>query len=126
MLPYRVLRFLRHEGIFISVLLSVALAGGGIAGTVVLLSRPQTEARPQIVERTVVVMATSAPARASTPTTAPVVVTPTAVPPTAVPAPTARPPQPTPTPIQAADMDATLKFGETWVGQGLSLTLLQL
>src|SRR3989344_6729555 len=131
-MTYSVVKFLRHWRIFIGVLFGVGLLSGfTVFLTTSAFYRPQIEVRQQIVERTVVVTAvvmatsTSAPARAPTPTAAPVVAAPTVIPPTAVPAPTARPPQPTPVPIQVTDAGATLKFGETWVGQGLNLTLLQ-
>ncbi|OGY30644.1 MAG: hypothetical protein A3A61_02550 [Candidatus Woykebacteria bacterium RIFCSPLOWO2_01_FULL_43_14] len=133
-MTYSVVKFLRHWRIFIGVLFGVGLLSGfTVFLTTSAFYRPQIEVRQQIVERTVVVTAvvmatsTSAPARAPTPTAAPVVAAPTAVPPTAVPAPTTLPPPtaiPAPTAIPSTAQGTILRIGETWVGEGMTLRML--
>lgn len=119
MLTYRVLRFLRHQGIFIGILFGVALTAGVITGvTILTFFKPRIEVRTQIQERIVVVSSTPAAVRSS-PTVVPTIAAPTVVPTTAPPAPTTVPATPSPPPLTPAG--SVLRFGELWQGQGMTL-----
>ena len=128
-----VTRFLRHWGVFIGVVSGVALVSGLIASAVTTAivrapDRPQAAA-PVVPQppRIAPAAPTQTPAPAATRVPAPTAVPPTNVPPTVVPAtavPTTPPTAvPTAAPPPVIAQDSILKIGETWVGQGLDLTL---